>query len=480
MHVMNLMKNFVLSVMTLYVIYITVSYTKEHFSNNIVLTYGFDDESYIDPLASDNLVLALAKAAYDKKIKGVAIRYQNNNIQGIAMQNHDLKAAFELLRKNGKFVEIYTTSLNNIKEMYIFSSASKIILSQEGMSPIAGVNLYLQFQKESLDNLGVKIEQIRTGDFKTDAADTRNTISPEYKEGLQQLLQSYSNILSTAVEHDLQIADIKSVLKILSNTQLSNKSTKITTASFIQWSKQYKKNARNLVKYAFDMQYANSYSKNKIAIVNVQGTISSQSYLATTAFFNKITKITKDKSIKAVLLRVDSGGGAVDLSYELHALMKNLSSQKLAVTSVKHICASGAYVIALSTDKIFAPKTSIVGSIGVIMNHTYQKIPGVNIEQIKSHENDGEMSQYFPFTDIQKKDVVLVIQEMFKNFAKLVQDNRKFTPEYTKQISKGQIFTGLDAKRLKLVDENLDLLGTIAYIKNRLNNQNLQVQFINH
>jgi protease IV len=168
-----------------------------------------------------------------------------------------------------------------------------------------------------------------------------------------------------------------------------------------------------------------------------------------------LEKAEEDPSVTAIVLEVNSPGGSPVASEEIMENVKN--SKKPIVVWISDVGASGAYLVASAADKIVASPSSTVGSIGVILSLTdlselYQKI-GVNQSSIKAGEYKDMGADYRPLTAEERQMLQNMVNEDYDYFISLVADNRKLDKNYVRSIAEGKIYTGTQAKNLKLVDE---------------------------
>lgn len=196
--------------------------------------------------------------------------------------------------------------------------------------------------------------------------------------------------------------------------------------------------------------------KNSIAMIRIEGPI-----LDAKDTIDELKEYSKDSSIKAILLRIDSPGGAVGPSQEIYAEVRKAAAKKKVVVSMGSVAASGGYYIASTASRIFANPGTLTGSIGVIMEipnieGLMDKI-GIKTEVIKSGKNKDIGSTFRKMTKEEKELLQGVMDNVHEQFIKAVADGRHMKVEDVRSIADGRIFTGEQAKENGLVDE----LGTI-------------------
>lgn len=160
---------------------------------------------------------------------------------------------------------------------------------------------------------------------------------------------------------------------------------------------------------------------------------------------------------KAVLVIIDSPGGTVTGSEQLFKSLRKLSEKKTVIAVVEGSAASGAYIAALGTERIFAPRSAIIGSIGVIFQYPnfhqlLQKI-GVDVESIKSSPLKASPNGLEPTSAEAKAAVASLVADSYGWFKGLVQERRAMDAATLVKVSDGRVFTAAQALPLKLIDE---------------------------
>jgi len=195
---------------------------------------------------------------------------------------------------------------------------------------------------------------------------------------------------------------------------------------------------------------------SKIALVRIEGPI-----MDSRDIVEEIKERTRDQSIKAIILRIDSPGGAVAPSQEIYEQVKKAVAVKKVVVSMGSLAASGGYYISAPADLIIANPGTLTGSIGVIMEipnieGLMSKI-GVTTEVIKSGKHKDMASVFRKMGDEERALLQGVMDNVHEQFIKAVATGRKLKVEDVRLIADGRIFSGEQAKEQKLVDE----LGTL-------------------
>lgn len=208
----------------------------------------------------------------------------------------------------------------------------------------------------------------------------------------------------------------------------------------------------------------------KVAVIRVEGII-----LDSRKAIEEIKRYSKDPSVKAVVLRVNSPGGGVAPSQEIYDEIVELKEKKKVVVSMGAVAASGGYYISSPADRIVANAGTLTGSIGVIMEipnleGLMDKI-GVKTQIVKSGEHKDIASAFRSMTTEEKEILQTLLDDVHSQFIRAVSESRGMEYEDIKKIADGRIFTGKKARELGLVDElgNLDyaieLAGKLSGIK---------------
>ncbi len=196
-----------------------------------------------------------------------------------------------------------------------------------------------------------------------------------------------------------------------------------------------------------------SGGKDKVACVELTGPIFNSKDIV-----NQLKKYQKNKSIDAIVFRIESPGGTIGASQEIYEEVKKIrDSGKIIVASMGNIAASGGYYVACGANKIVANPGTITGSIGVIIEflnirELADKL-GLKFEIIKSGKFKDTGNPYRELTPEERKYFQKVIDDSFQQFVETVHKERGIDKESLLSIADGRIFTGKQAKELRLIDE---------------------------
>jgi protease IV len=197
----------------------------------------------------------------------------------------------------------------------------------------------------------------------------------------------------------------------------------------------------------------------RIGIVEAKGTIGEAGPAGIDS--DKVVKLLKkyerDEDIKAIVLRVDSPGGAVAPSQEIHDAVKRIKARKRVVVSMGGMAASGGYYISAPADRIFAEPGTLTGSIGVIFMHFNVRglLEWAKVEEttLKSGKYKDTLSPFRPIQQTDREEIQGISDDVYSQFVQAVAEGRGMPEARVREIAEGRIYTGKRAKELKLVDE---------------------------
>ena len=206
----------------------------------------------------------------------------------------------------------------------------------------------------------------------------------------------------------------------------------------------------------------------RIGIVEAKGTIgdAAPSGVDSDKVVKLLKKYEKDDDVKAIVLRVDSPGGAVAPSQEIHDAIKRIKARKKVVVSMAGLAASGGYYISAPADRIFAEPGTLTGSIGVIFMHFNVRglLEWAKVEEttLKSGKYKDTLSPFRPIHETDREEIQSISDDVYAQFVQAVAQGRGLPEARVREIAEGRIYTGKRAKELKLVDELGGLDDAIA------------------
>lgn len=433
-----------------------------------------------------DILNAIEVAKTDDKIKGISI-LNNQSRLGLA-QSKAVRDKLEDFKKSGKFVYAYANYYTQ-GEYYLNSVADQVYLNPVGEVDFKGLSSEIIYMKDLQEKSGVKFEVIRHGKYKSAVEPyLSQEMSPENREQMTVLLNSIWNTIVGDIANSRKLSVLQ--LNAIANS-LSARTPELALANKlvdkVAYEDEYHDAIRSKLKLTKDEKYnivsvtdyaktaastVEDYSKKDIiAVIYAQGEIAGGegdvNIIGEGSIKRSLQDAREDKNVKAIVLRVNSPGGSALTSELIWREIEITKKTKPVVVSMGNYAASGGYYIAANADRIFAEPNTITGSIGVFgmlpnMNQLGKNI-GINAEQVKTHDNANGYSIFEPIDENFKGFVLESIEKTYATFLKRVADGRKMTTEQVDVIAQGRVWTGIDAKKIGLVDEIGGLDDAIKY-----------------
>jgi protease-4 len=434
-------------------------------------------------------VLKQAKA--DKKIKILLIDIDKASF-GIAALNQFLDF-IEDFKKSGKLVYLYSNGATQ-KTFLVGAYADKMYLNPIAGCEFNGFVLENMFFTGLMEKVGVQPNIFYAGEFKSATEPFRlKENSPENELQLSELLKDiqaeYLSKLSKKINistdsligfaNQLQITqaidakkyglvdDLKYQDELLDEIRTKLGYGKNENLNFVSY-KKYKKSITPEDNTSASNQIAVLFAEGEIIDGNAEsGTIAGDTYLK---HIYEIQEKANSGEVKALVLRVNSGGGSAFASEQIWRALSNLKKKIPIVVSFGDVAASGGYYIACASDKIFAQQNTITGSIGVFgMLFNTQKLfndkLGITTDVVKTNPYADFGNSTRAWTPIENAAMQRDIDAIYTLFKKRVADARKLSAEQVTNIAKGRIYSGVDAKAIGLIDNIGTLDDAIAEAK---------------
>ena len=196
----------------------------------------------------------------------------------------------------------------------------------------------------------------------------------------------------------------------------------------------------------------------RVGVVELKGTVGDgERGIDADKVVKLLRKYDRDNDVRAVVVRIDSPGGAVAPSQEIYSALRNLRKKKKVVASLGNLAASGGYYIAAAADQIYASPGTLTGSIGVIWTHFNVRglLEAVKIEEttIKAGKYKDTLSPYRPLNELDREELQAISEDTYGQFIRDVAEGRGLKEEEVRKLAEGRIYTGRRAKDLRLVDE---------------------------
>ena len=437
--------------------------------------------STVTPVGIYSAIKAVNAAAEDPAVKFIYMK--PDGASGGIAQIEEFRKALKNFRSSGKAIVSYIENPSNAS-YYLASVSDKIYMTsyEGGMNMFSGLSSQMIFLKDILDRLGVNVQLIRHGKYKS-AGEMyiRNSASPENMEQNREMIESVWNSWAAEIaeSREISIEDLNAMLdnlelnfpsdflekglvdELFTREELQQQICDLYTASRFEDVK-----AIQLQDYAKLKDVVNYKAKKKVAVIYAEGNIvdgDAKQEVAGDRFARIIADVRKDSTVKAVVLRVNSPGGSVLASEKIKAEIDLIRANGIPViASYGDYAASGGYWISANCDKIYSNATTLTGSIGVFsmipdISGTLKEKVHVNITPVNSNKHADMYNMMRPLDQTELDYMQASVENIYDKFTGLVAEGRDMSVAAVDEIAQGRVWTGAEALGIGLVDE----IGTI-------------------
>ena len=459
-----------------------------------------DQESMPDPLSiiqgGSTTTIGIWKAvqAINAAAKDPGIKFIYMVPDGVSAGNSDifeLRTALENFRKSGKAIVSKMDAPTN-GSLFLASVSDKVYLSSyEGATTgFNGISSQIIYYKDLLDKLGVNVQLIRHGKYKS-AGEVyiKSEPSPENLEQNQVMINSMWNSFAGVIAESRGIS-VDRLNQMIDNLELNfpEDFLKAGLVDELMTREQCREKLTDLAmakkfddikfipfeKYVESKVKDNLKAKKKVAIIYANGQIvdgTQNREVAGARFAQVISEVRADSTVKAVVFRVNSPGGSVFASEQIKAEIDLTAKVKPVIASYGDYAASGGYWISNNCDKIFSNATTLTGSIGVFsmipdISGTVKDIAHLNIVKIGSNKHSGMLSLTSPLDQEETEYMQASVERIYDRFVNIVSQGRNLEPAFVDSIAQGRVWTGADALQIGLVDEIGTLEDALNYAIN--------------
>lgn len=443
----------------------------------------------------------------DQILKDLKRAKADENIRGIFLNLRAVPSGFTTLsevrkglidfKESGKFIYAYADMYTHTS-YYLASVADSIFMTPEGVFYFTGLSAEAMFYKKALDKIGVEMQVVKHGSYKSAAEMyTRENLSDENREQIEGyvgaiwetmvndiaesrgietgLLNQYADELATMDNQQLLASGMIDGL-IYYDQMLSLIKEKVG----IEESEDLE--ALQLSRYKdVPLKSKQPFSREKIAVIYAMGMVvdgnMGEGYIGSERIARAIRKARRDASVKAIVFRVNSGGGSVIASDVIYREAKLAAEEKPFVASMGDVAASGGYYIVSPADTILASPSTITGSIGVIftmpnLKELMNEKIGITTDVVKTNRHADILSVADPLDAEERLIIQQSVNNTYDHFVELVAENRAKSVEEVNAIAGGRVWSGKDALELGLIDmfggleEAIDVAADMAGLEN--------------
>lgn len=469
------------------------------------------DGSLVDRSEEDPFSAALAEAfgqaeqkviGLDDVLANIEKAKSNDNVKGIYLKGGMLYGGFASIKeirdalvdfkKTGKFIVAYADNYIQ-SNYYLVTVADKILINPQGMLELKGLAADLVFYKNTLDKIGVEMQVVKVGTFKSavepyittkmsDANREQVTVymNSIWKTMLNQISESRKISVDTLNAYADQMMMFQPTEKskqysLVDSLVFADEVDSILT-SYVSDYKLVKHTAMN------NLPTNKKFEKSKVAVIYAVGAIDggSNEGIISDKLVETINDVAKDDAVKSVVFRVSSPGGSAYGSEQIWRALSKLKAKKPLIVSMGDYAASGGYYISCMADVILAQPNTITGSIGIFglipnIAGLNNKI-GLTYDGVKTNKLSDAISVNRPFRPEERDLMQNYVNRGYELFVKRCADGRKKTPDQIKAIAEGRVWTGEDALKIGLVDKigGIDEAIQIAVDKAKLTAYNVK------
>lgn len=446
-------------------------------------------------LSLENMLKAVKQAKENENVKGLYIEAGMLSGASPAMLQ-ELRDAIVDFKESDKFVLSYGDTYTQ-GAYYVCSAADSVVVNPQGMLDWHGMAMQTMFFKEILDKIGVKVQVFKVGTYKS-------AVEPFIGTEMSDANREQMGVLATEVWSEM-LADVSESRKISVEelNQLADTVTLLCETPFYMDKKlvdkvAYSDEIPQMICNMMDVDDEDDYntitvnamanvasnkpkddSGNIVAvyyaygdIVNTPSSGISSEEIASSVVIRDLEELAEDDDVKAVVLRVNSGGGSAYASEQIWHQVMNIKSKKPIVVSMGGMAASGGYYISCAADHIFAEPTTLTGSIGIFgmipeMSELVTEKIGLYSETVKTNKyaDFGDMTR--PMNEGEKAVMQASVNRGYELFTKRCADGRGMEQDSIKAVAEGRVWTGVHALELGLVDQLGGLEDAIAEAKKR-------------
>lgn len=443
-----------------------------------------------DQVSLESLRENLEKAAADARIEGIWLR-----LNPLQTSWANLESAYEEIRKfreSGKFIYASTDDIGLNENAYFLATlADSIFAPPETRFEFNGFVMQIAYYSSLLDKIGVEPEIVRVGAWKSAVESfTRRDSSPENREQMMELINGISDTFIRAVEENRglprrQIEELlneipsNSVRRALESGLIDaiahpgqveqalrsrlgmEEDQEIRTVSFNRYSRVTARSAG----------VERTGSRDRIAVIYASGIIipqavespyASEPVITAKGMKESLKAALDDDDVKAIVIHIDSGGGALSTSELIRGIIRDAASEKPVIAYMGGVAASGGYYIAMGADAVVASPNTITGSIGIYSmlfnaRELFNEKLGIHFDEFKSHDHADLEFMNRQLEPYERDAMQRIVENGYETFLDRVSERRGMSRDEVHRVAQGRIWIGERAAEINLVDR----LGTL-------------------
>lgn len=432
-------------------------------------------------LGLKELMEAIDKAKDNEDIKGIYIEAGAVGFDAPASAQA-LRNKLEEFKKSGKWIVAYGESYSQIA-YYVCSVANELYVNPKGMIDWHGLSSQPMFFKDLLAKFGVKVQLSKVGKYKSAPEMlTADGMSEPNREQVSAFINGTwrEMLIDVAESRNLSIDSLNAYADRMVSFEDPDKYVDMKMVDKLLYTDEVKGEIKNWLgieedeeinqlsltdmanidgkKDKADDRIAIYYAFGDVVDTTPSGSFNNASCIASDVVCKDLEDLAEDDDIKAVVLRINTGGGSAYASEQIwHAMMK-LKEKKPVVVSMGGYAASGGYYISCPANYIYAEPTTLTGSIGIFgmfpdMSGLLTEKLGVKFDEVKTNKHSAFGTMARPFNAEEMAILNNYVGRGYELFRQRVADGRGLTTAQVEEIAQGRVWLGSDALGIKLVDE---------------------------
>lgn len=433
-----------------------------------------EEEDNMPVLGLFDLQTCIRSAAGDDRIDALYLELFGFGA-GMA-QMEELRETLEAFKKSGKPIYCYSDHLN-IATFYLTSVADKIMLYPEAVTEIKGLRTQILFLEEALSNLGIKMQVIRHGSFKS-AGETfmRNDLSEENREQITRFQQQVLGVLGEGIKGSRNRSEQELDQLLDQVIQVAPELVAGGWVDTLVYQNELNETVEALVGNDVHFIAPHAYMDHieregdEVGLIYVQGAIphgnGGRDDVDVESVIGELNYARDHDRIKAVVMRVNSPGGSALFSDKIWRAVQSCSAKKPLLVSMGNVAASGGYYISVPANKIFVDKNTLTGSIGV-----FSMIPDasellkdkwhLNFDSVMTHSGADMGTATRSMTNEERYRFQKMVDHIYTTFSGKVEAGRGLSTSEVEALAQGRIWSGQDAVDQGLADQIGGLMTTL-------------------
>ena len=432
-------------------------------------------------LGMNKILSSIRKAKDEDKVKGIYLETGILETDYATLQ--EIRNALADFKKSGKWIIAYGDALSQ-GGYYLASVANKVYVNPEGNIDWHGIASQPQYIKDVAAKFGVHFTVVKVGKYKSYTETyTEDKMSDANREQVSRYIGGLWQLMLADVSKSRNIS--KDSLNHYADGLMVFDDTKLLKSRKMVDGFCYYDEIRDVVKKQLGLKTDEAINQvdyndvdmaiddsnlmgEEIAVYYCQGSIvrmetpsiyGSEQQIVSTKVIKDLQELADNSQVKAVVLRINSGGGDAYASEQIRRAVKELNKKKPVVVSMGGMAASGAYYMSMGAQYIMAQPTTLTGSIGIFgalpdFSDLMTKKLGFKYDEVKTNRNSAYASAGMsrPWSAEEIATMQNYVNRGYSLFRKRVAEGRKMSTEQVEKIAQGRVWLGTDAKNIKLID----------------------------